>query len=187
MPNPIFNLTPAATVDEGNNWINISWGPLAMTNPVTSVTLGNYALTAGSPAINYITTGQLGRRPTRRRRASTSSAIARKANNAVDVGAVEFQAPPAAILSVTPSSLAFGSVPVTTPRTTSILSLTVSNTGSLNATGITLGGFPRGLCAQCGHLRCQSLQSGGGQYLHHHSRVHADGDTGLQRVAGHHG
>ncbi len=35
VPNPIFNLTPAATVDEGNNWINISWGPLALTNPVT--------------------------------------------------------------------------------------------------------------------------------------------------------
>ena len=33
VPNPIFNLTPAATVDEGNNWINISWGPLALTNP----------------------------------------------------------------------------------------------------------------------------------------------------------
>ena len=22
VPNPIFNLTPAATVDEGNNWVN---------------------------------------------------------------------------------------------------------------------------------------------------------------------
>jgi len=26
-----------------------------MTNPATNVTLANYALTAGSPAINYIT------------------------------------------------------------------------------------------------------------------------------------
>ena len=59
MPNPIFNLTPAATVDEGNNWINISWGPLAMTNPVTNGTLGNYALAAGSPARNYVTGSQL--------------------------------------------------------------------------------------------------------------------------------
>src|SRR5207237_2374943 len=54
VPNPIFNLTPAATVDEGNNWINISWGPLAMTNPATGATLGNYGLTSTSPAINYI-------------------------------------------------------------------------------------------------------------------------------------
>ena len=37
VPNPIFNLQPAATVDEGNNWVNIAWGPLAETNPVTGV------------------------------------------------------------------------------------------------------------------------------------------------------
>jgi len=54
VPNPIFNLTPAATVDEGNNWINISWGPLAMTNPVTGAQLGNYALASSSPAIDFI-------------------------------------------------------------------------------------------------------------------------------------
>ena len=29
----VFSLTPAATVDEGNNWINVSWGPLALANP----------------------------------------------------------------------------------------------------------------------------------------------------------
>ena len=28
VPNPIFSLVPSATVDEGNNWINVSWGPL---------------------------------------------------------------------------------------------------------------------------------------------------------------
>jgi len=45
VPNPIFNLTPAATVDEGNNWINMSWGPLAMASPTT----GAYSeLRAGS-------------------------------------------------------------------------------------------------------------------------------------------
>ena len=27
VPNPIFSLTPAATVDEGNNWINYQLGP----------------------------------------------------------------------------------------------------------------------------------------------------------------
>ncbi len=56
VPNPIFNLTPAATVDEGNNWINLSWGPLAETNPVTGAVLGNYAPAANtSPVVNYIT------------------------------------------------------------------------------------------------------------------------------------
>ena len=42
MPNPIFNLTPAATVDEGNNWINLSWGPLSLTNPTVAGADGNY-------------------------------------------------------------------------------------------------------------------------------------------------
>ena len=58
---PLIIPTPAATVDEGNNWINISWGPLSLinpateTNPSTETMLGNYSLAAGSPAINYIT------------------------------------------------------------------------------------------------------------------------------------
>jgi len=67
-PNPIFSLVPSATVDEGNNWINVSWGPLSFTNPaVNSGTgstgtgnwgsgplLGNYSLQAGSPAVSLI-------------------------------------------------------------------------------------------------------------------------------------
>jgi len=56
VPNPVFSLTPTATVDEGNNWVNMSWGPLSMVNPVTStgttnVMLGNYALSADSPTV----------------------------------------------------------------------------------------------------------------------------------------
>jgi hypothetical protein len=91
VPNPIFNLTPAATVDEGNNWINIAWGPLSMTNPATNVTLGNYAPAAAtSPVVNYIPST-----------ATTNYNVApsldffgnaRKTNNAVDAGAVEFAA-----------------------------------------------------------------------------------------------
>jgi hypothetical protein len=58
VPNPVFSLTPTATVDEGNNWVNISWGPLSILNPVTStgttnVVLGNYSLQGTSPAINH--------------------------------------------------------------------------------------------------------------------------------------
>jgi len=56
-PNPVFSLTPSATVDEGNNWINISWGPLALTNPALlgpanpGATGGDYG---GGPALaNY--------------------------------------------------------------------------------------------------------------------------------------
>jgi hypothetical protein len=62
-PNPVFSLTPSATVDEGNNWINVSWGPLSQTNPdVTGAdgnygggsTLANYTLSSTSPAVAYI-------------------------------------------------------------------------------------------------------------------------------------
>jgi len=62
-PNPRFSLVPSATVDEGNNWINVSWGPLSMTNPSVLGTdgnhggeppLGNYSLQTSSPAVSYI-------------------------------------------------------------------------------------------------------------------------------------
>jgi hypothetical protein len=66
VPNPRFNLRPAATVDEGNNWINIAWGPLSMSNPAlvtvgangavqgNGTILGNYALAFGSPANDVV-------------------------------------------------------------------------------------------------------------------------------------
>jgi hypothetical protein len=62
-PNPVFTLTPSATVDEGNNWINVSWGPLAVTNDSVQgpdgnygggPLLGNYALAPNSPAIDGV-------------------------------------------------------------------------------------------------------------------------------------
>jgi hypothetical protein len=54
VPVPIFTLQAGATVDEGNNWINMTWGPLSMTHPVNGSTLGNYALSTSSPAVDYI-------------------------------------------------------------------------------------------------------------------------------------
>jgi hypothetical protein len=58
VPNPVFTLTPTATVDEGNNWVNISWGPLSILDPVhsngtTNILLGNYSLQGTSPALNH--------------------------------------------------------------------------------------------------------------------------------------
>ena len=63
-PNPVFTLTPSATVDEGNNWVNVSWGPLAMTDDSApggvngnyggGGPFGNYTLATGSPAIDYV-------------------------------------------------------------------------------------------------------------------------------------
>jgi len=59
IPNPMFNLLPSATPDEGNQWINMSYGPLSLVNAAVpagstgyNVPLGNYAITQGSPAQN---------------------------------------------------------------------------------------------------------------------------------------
>jgi len=138
VPNPIFNLTPAATVDEGNNWINISWGPLAETNAVTNTTLGNYAPAAGSPVINYIpstATANFTKAPT-----LDFFNNPRKANGAVDAGAVEFAGGPAtaapAVASVTGGPLAFGNVAV--GATSGSRQLVLHNTGTAPLTGITL-------------------------------------------------
>ncbi len=111
VPVPVFNLTAGATVDEGNNWINISWGPLSLVTPVSENTtplaetmLANYAPGSGSSVIDYVTNGN----------SPSSYSVAppndffetpRKTNLAVDVGAVEFTAataPPSAALVPTP-------------------------------------------------------------------------------------
>jgi hypothetical protein len=155
VPNPIFNLAPTATVDEGNNWVNISWGPLAETNPVTGAVLGNYALTATSPAINYITPAL----------SATTYAAApsldffgnsRKTNNAVDVGAVEFTSGgggggggnsgtltfSSAINGTLATVLGVRTLTFTIPRpraaVTSVVTITNSGTGPLAITAETL-------------------------------------------------
>ncbi|PYX89231.1 MAG: hypothetical protein DMG68_05805 [Acidobacteria bacterium] len=61
-PTPLFSLTPTATVDEGNNWINMRWGPLSMTNQSDlSATnygkmLGNFAPQPTSPVVDAVPT-----------------------------------------------------------------------------------------------------------------------------------
>ncbi len=158
VPNPVFNLTPVATVDEGNNWINLRWGPLTLSNPsVTGGVNGNYG--GGAPLANYAP-------------ASGSAAIAaipdsavsyaaapstdffgnpRKVNNApVDIGAVQNTAG-VAIVTVTPSTLAFGSVIIGVPASKT---LTLTNTGTAAFTGLTIGAFPanfsQGTGSTCG-------------------------------------
>jgi hypothetical protein len=126
-------------VDEGNNWINLSWGPLSLSNPVTNAILGNYAQSPASPVNNYIpstATANYAAAP-----ALDFFGNARKTNNAVDAGAVEFQAAAGTVLSVVPSPLAFGNVGT---GTTSTLTLTLSNSGAVGATGIaiTVGAAP---------------------------------------------
>jgi hypothetical protein len=128
VPNPIFNLTPVATVDEGNNWINLRWGPLTLANPVTGALLGNYAPTASldnvpstqpHPVADFF--GNL--------RPEFGDQVA--ASSFFDAGAIEVGSTVAGSVgaNVTPTSLAFGNQSTGTtsapPRT-----LTLNNTGT---------------------------------------------------------
>jgi hypothetical protein len=63
LPNPLFDLLPSAVPDEGNQWINMDYGPLSLVNSsITSAgtgynaPLGNYSIATGSPAHNAGTT-----------------------------------------------------------------------------------------------------------------------------------
>ena len=168
VPNPIFNLTPAATVDEGNNWINIAWGPLSLSNPSivatagTSATpLGNYGPAAGSPVINYIPGTGAGAANYAAAPPLDFYGNSRK-NGFVDAGAVEFGAGSGGGCSptVAPTTLAFGNQPVTAATTLNdAMTVTVTNSGATACTGGTFtfgGGAPQPF-AQAG-----LLQGGGG-------------------------
>jgi hypothetical protein len=88
VPVPVFSLTAGATVDEGNNWINISWGPFSLTRPTDGTFIGDYSLASTSNAINYISAANsFAAAP-----ATDFFGNSRKTNNSVDVGAVEFAA-----------------------------------------------------------------------------------------------
>jgi hypothetical protein len=134
VPNPIFNLTPSATVDEGNNWINMTWGPLSETNPVTGAILGNYALASSSPAIDYIPTTA----PTYALTPRTDFFGHTRPDPSVatrfDVGAIEYQGsfPAPRLTSITPGSGLRGTTVNVTLIGTNLIgasSLNISGTG----------------------------------------------------------
>jgi hypothetical protein len=154
MPNPVFNLTAAATVDEGNNWVNMVYGPLSLFNlsstTPSTIPLGNYSIGASSPAVNA---GSAAGAPNH-----DIFGNSRPQGAAFDIGAVEFMGAAAApIASVTGGPLNFGNVGVSNPVTSSSAqTLTLRNTGTGNLTGITLAfspGFSRApglLAGTCG-------------------------------------
>ncbi|MBV8144194.1 MAG: hypothetical protein JO184_04235 [Gammaproteobacteria bacterium] len=152
-PNPVFSLTPAATVDEGNNWINVSWGPLALTNPAVQGTtvfapstsgdygggplLANYSLSAGIDDIPVAVAHP----------ATDFFGNARPTSGNFDPGAVEFVTGGGGggcTVTVAPSSLAFGSHRDGTTSTTQ--NVTITNACGTDATGGTFtfgGGAPQ--------------------------------------------
>jgi hypothetical protein len=151
-PNPVFSLTPAATVDEGNNWINVSWGPLSLTNDASNTGTGNttgnygggalfanYALAAGSPAIDYVPLNSTTLPEATVPNLSTDffgNPRPDPANpNHFDVGAVEFQngSGVGTLTSITPVSGPQGTVvPVTLTGT----NLTLASAVNVSGTGI---------------------------------------------------
>jgi hypothetical protein len=138
LPNPLFGLLPSATPDEGNQWINMQYGPLSLSNGAlytsanTSMTaLGNYSITAGSPARNAILASGLGSSPTEFANAPTLDFFGtnRKGDGNVDIGAVEFSTGTVgAAASVSPTSLDFGNVAVGSTSAAQVVTLTNNGT-----------------------------------------------------------
>jgi hypothetical protein len=169
-PNPVFSLTPAATVDEGNNWINVSWGPLSLSDDsVTGGANGNYG--GGNPLGNYA--------PTKSFDGTAAAVPTTEANYALvprtdffgntrpeagdtaffDPGAIEFgSAPPVAVLSVTGGPVAFGNVAVGYPSAAH--TLTLHNTGTAAGTGITLA-FSSALFTEAATSTCTGTLAAG--------------------------
>ncbi len=142
VPNPLFTLQPTATVDEGNNWVNMVWGPLSLTNPSTAGTdgnfgggavLGNYSpASVASPAVDH--TPSSAGFPYVGAPSTDFFGNLRKTDNFVDAGAVEFQGAATAISSITGGPLVFGNVVV--GSTSATQTLTLHNTGAGSLTGI---------------------------------------------------
>jgi hypothetical protein len=169
-PNPVFSLTPAATVDEGNNWINVSWGPLALSNDsVTGGANGNYG--GGNPFGNYAPSasfdGTAAAIPTTEPNFSLVPKTDFFGNTRpefgdtrfFDPGAIEFgSAPPVAVLSVTGGPVAFGNVAVGFPSASHQLIL--HNTGTGTATGIGLA-FSSSVFTEAASSTCTATLAAG--------------------------
>jgi hypothetical protein len=158
IPNPVFNLTPAATVDEGNNWINMTYGPLAVSNPTLLPEVspaapvapasapnvsnyGNYGLTGMST--NSIGTANLTAAP-------TTDFFGVHRTGRADIGAVEYAGTVATTSSATltpttwPISHARNCPGTTIAQRLAcaldpVQTFTLTNTGTATLTGITTG------------------------------------------------
>jgi hypothetical protein len=151
-PNPVFSLAPSATVDEGNNWINVSWGPLSLTDPSIQgpnggnwgggLLLGNYALAASSPDIDRIPTNQPLPAGVTRPTTDFFGNPRPDTESTFDTGAVESQNTGAAVAphlaSINPTTGARGtSVSVTLTGS----GLTGTSAVNVSGTGVTVSGI----------------------------------------------
>ena len=129
LPTPVFSLAPAATVDEGNNWINMKWGPLTLTNPVGGASLGDFHPAASSPVIDAgVSTAQSGFTPPSTDYYGTTRSVP------YDIGAVEGTGGGGGCsVTVSPTSVPFGSQADFT--TSSAHSVTVHNGCTTSVSG----------------------------------------------------
>jgi hypothetical protein len=142
------NIAATATVDEGNNWINMTYGPLTLSRPGTTTpvetqntpvtpaeqivtvaavgaTQGAYSLPAGSAAI--------GAGNVKLALVPQTDFYGNPRTTSSDIGAVQYLSSPVAKGSIAPAALTFASAPVTTPVTSSAAqTLTLSSTGTAN-------------------------------------------------------
>jgi hypothetical protein len=140
LPNPIFSLTPSATVDEGNNWINVSWGPLTMTNPVSGALLGDYEPAAGSPIIDAIPTSSPTFAVTPRTDFFGNPRPDPAVPNRFDVGAVEFlnSANGPKLSSITPNTGLRGTNVAVTLIGSDLVALAGATSVNVSGAGVTV-------------------------------------------------
>jgi hypothetical protein len=148
-------------VDEGNNWINVSWGPLTLTNPsLTGGVNGNYG--GGAPLANYNLTTAIDTIPANQPHPVTDfygnmrpePGESTGASGRFDPGAIEFGSTTGtaatASFSLSLSSLAFGSQSISAASAPQ--NITVTNTGGVSLTGgtFTVTGSPIFTGSGCG-------------------------------------
>lgn len=101
-PGPL-SMQVAATVDEGNNYVSLRYGPLSLSNASNSMPIGNYhlATTANSGNSSAVDHGIVGLVP------HDVDSNPRPQGAAWDIGAVEIPGP-APIVKINPGTLVFG-------------------------------------------------------------------------------
>jgi hypothetical protein len=128
-------------VDEGNNWINLAWGPLSLTNPTVTGADGNYG---GGPALGGYSSYTTTTPPILNVGTGAASGVAapntdffgsvRPQGAGFDMGAVELAGAITASASVAPTTLTFAATRTGTNSANQTLTLT--NTGPVGLTGI---------------------------------------------------
>ncbi len=130
--NPMyFSLVATATTDEGNNWINMRWGPLSLTNPANDTSngtapqyLGNYAIGGSSGAIGK-GSGTVGGVT-----APPADYFGNPRGSRIDIGAVAYVPPPAQI------GIAASASPNVQTGQSATITLTVTNTAASGSQGL---------------------------------------------------